>query len=327
MNRLRILCALAVPVLVTPIALLAQVVETSTGVIEFLGLEKWTPKMIQGRLGYTSADQLHYCAADLNKIGFPDAAVFGYSDHGRRYTVITVVEPQRAADVVYGPRPARHISIPEPWQALRKAVQDPKFLEGGVLDYARTLPGARTDQPPLADGTAQDWWPALHVQNGEADYKQAREVLSAADDPGERAVAAVVLMNFADHDGAWHSLVKGLRDPESLVNATCLQGLNSLATYLPRKVGWASVQSDMVRILRGTNLFAFPFLLKVLTVTKIEPTLARPLLGHGGGRIVLAYLRAVHQDEHNIAHGFLVQLHGSDLGNESSPWETWVASL
>ena len=51
----------------------SQVVETSKGKVEFIGLEQWTPQMIQAKLGYSSTEALHLCAADLRKIlGFPD---------------------------------------------------------------------------------------------------------------------------------------------------------------------------------------------------------------------------------------------------------------
>jgi hypothetical protein len=305
----------------------AQVIRTSVGSVEFLGLEKWTPGQIQQRLGYTSSDQLHYCAGDLKKLGFPEVAVVGYSEHGHRNAVVTVVEPQRAAEVVYKPSPSQHLSLPAELESLKKITKQPGFLEGGILDYGRTLPGAFADRPWLADGTPQAWWPTLRGLCKASDFKRARQILEKCDDPDARAIAAIMLMNVASEDPAWRSLVSGLRDPDTLVQATCLQALNSLATYHPRKVDWAPATSDLVHLLHGTDLFAFQFLLKVLSVTNIDPALSRPLLGHGGARLAIAYLRAEHDEQRDLARTFLIQMHGHDLGSDPTPWEDWAARL
>jgi len=326
-KRHRVVFSLLLLLLIIPPTLQGQVVKTSSGTVEFLGLEEWTPKLIQERLGYKSADELHFCMNDLKKAGFADAAVVVYREQGRRYTVITVVEPQYAADVVYGARPEREISVPKSWEPLRRVVEDPRYLEGGVLDYASTLPGARAVQPPLADGGPQDWWPALRARAEQADYEKAQEALNHAADPVDRAAAALVLMNFPDRHAAWQNLIRGLRDPEIRVSATCLQSLHSLSTYVPRKIDWAPVLSDIGYLLRGTNLFAFRLFLNLLTLTHVDPAFARPLMENGGGRLVLAYLRAGHQAERDAAHAFLVQLRGGDLGNDPSAWATWIQNL
>lgn len=307
---------------------LGQVVYTSKGAVEFFGLEKWTPDEIQKKLGYKSPDQMHYCAADLQKLGFADASVVGMSANGRRLTFVTVIEPQRKAEVVYRDRPTRHIPLPENWDALRKAIATPDFLGGGVLDYVRTLAGADTTQPWLAEGTPQSWWTNARVLNTDADFRKGVEVLSNEADSLSRSAAAVVLMNFANHDDAWRSLVRGLRDPDGKVNATCSQALNSMATCMPRKVDWLPARDDIEHVLRGTNLFSLRFLLKQLTATRIDPALSSSLLANGGGCLVLSYLRA--QEDHdarNLAHNLLVQLRGRDLGTKSGPWEAWINGL
>lgn len=295
--------------------------------MEFLGLEEWTPAQIEQALGYKSSDQLHYCAVDLKKLGFPEVAVVGYSTQGHRHYLVTVVEPQRTAEVAYKSPPSQHVSLPAGWENLKKVTQQPGFLEGGILDYSRNLLGALADRPWLSDGTPQAWWPTLRIYRKQSDFKLAQQVLEQADDPDARALAAMVLMNFASEDTAWHSLVSGLRDPNNLVQATCLQALNSLATYHPRQVDWAPATSDLVYLLHGTDLFAFQFLLKALAVTKIDPVLAGPLLGHDGARLAIAYLRAEDGENRDLARRFLAQMHGSDLGSDPTSWENWVARL
>jgi hypothetical protein len=326
MNR-SISLALVGLLAISPFAAHAQVVPTSKGSVEFLGLEKWTPAEIQKRLGYTSPDQLHYCAADLKKLGFPEASVFGYSEQGRRFTVVTVVEPQRADEVIYKTRPSAHISLSPQWQKLASITKDSAFLEGGILDYSRNLAGALADRPWLSDGTPQKWWPLVQSFDKESDFRQAQRVLGQADDPNARAAAAVVLINFSSKDAAWRNLISGLRDPDNLVQSVCSQALNSLATYHPRKVNWATSIPDLTDLLHGTDLFAFQFVLKTLSATEVSPALAGPLLSHGGARLVIAYLRAHHEDQHDIAHQFLVGIAGRDFGTDPGPWENWIAHL
>lgn len=306
----------------------AQVVRTSKGAVEFFGLDKWTPQEIQSKLGYSSPDQMHYCAADLKKLGFADVSVIGASENGRHYSFITVVEPQRRSDVVYRAEPTGHVAPPPSWESLRKAVSTPDFLSGGVLDYARTIEGADKRQPWLADGEPQPWWNEVRALDTESQYRLALQVLKDETDPTVRAVGAIVLMNFASHDEAWRSLVGGLRDPNVTVRTTASQALNSLATYMPRKVDWRPVSKDIANVLRGTNVFALRFLLKELTTTQIDPALSSRLLGNGGGRLVLSYLRA--QEDHearDLAHRFLVQLRGADLGTDSEDWAAWINQL
>jgi hypothetical protein len=326
-QRSALLTSLFCLVCLTDITASAQVVQTSRGSVEFIGLERWTPALIQQRLGYTSPDQLHYCAIDLKKLGFPEAAVVGYSEHGHRVTVVTVVEPQHASEVVYKPRPSQRVPMPAEWKNLESIVNEPGFLEGGVLDYSRILPGALTDRPWLSNGTPQTWWPAVQAFRKESNFALAEQVLDHSDDPRARTLAAVVLMNFASEDGAWRSLVSGLRDPDELVQAACLQALNSLATFHPRKVNWAPAVSDLVDLLHGTDLDAFQFVLKTLIATSVDSALASSLLTHGGARLAIAYLHAEHEEQRNLAHIFLVVIAGRDLGNNPVFWENWVATL
>jgi hypothetical protein len=305
----------------------AQVVQTSAGTVEFIGLEKWTPTEIQHRLGYVSPDQLHYCAADLKKIGFPEVAVVGYAKNGHRNFVVTVLEPDRAGEVNYKSHPSRKISLQAKWNDLKRIVKEPHFLEGGILDYGRTLPGAITARPWLSDGTPQTWWTTLREFRSDSDFQQAHEILQTSDDRDARAVAALALMNFSSADAAWRDLVSGLRDPDDLVQSTCLQALNSLATFHPRKVDWTPALSDLTALLHGTDLFAFQFVLKALTATKIDTSLASPLLGHGGARLVIDYLGATNDDDRGFAHAFLVAIAGRDLGSDPSSWVSWVEHL
>ena len=54
---------------------------------------------------------------------------------------------------------------------------------------------------------------------------------------------------------------------------------------------------------------------------------ARPLLRSGGGRMLLPYLRAKHEDERTLSHGLLARLSGKDFGYDDARWSAWMASI
>jgi hypothetical protein len=304
-----------------------QVRRSTIGTVEFIGLEQWTPELIQRKLGYQNADGLHYCAQDLKAAGFPDVSVVGYMEDGRRYSVVTVLEPSRAHDALYLKEPRGTVRAPAHWSDLRALLQDPQLLSGAVLDYGRTLPTASQNQPWLADGLAQPWWEAARQLDNATDLRNALRVLPNDADPLGRITAAAVLMNFPAEDSAWRALFHGLRDHSENVRTVCFQALNSWATYAPKRVDWNPAQNDIAIILRGTNLFAFPFALKTLTVTHIDATLARKVLRGGGARLPLAYLMATHGRERELGRGFLIQLRGRDLGDNAEPWRAWISAI
>ncbi len=144
-----------------------QVVETSSGKVEFIGLKKWTPKAIQEKLGYSSSDQLHYCAAELKKIGFPESSVMAYREDGKRYTVITVVEPQRVGQIQYRPKPLSSLRTPDEWRDLIQLVEEKKHLNG-LLNYGSTLKqGVSTINPEIP---AEPWCKLLQQRRSNKDY-------------------------------------------------------------------------------------------------------------------------------------------------------------
>jgi len=301
------------------IAAHAQVIETKKGPVEILGLEESTPESLQAKLNRLPDGELHYCAADLKTGGFPEASVIIHVETGPKlYTVVTVVEPKRAAEVAYRPRPERQIEVPAPWAALRDVVHS-----GPVSLYRYSaIPSAAP-----ASGPSPGWWPALRALDSETDYGKALEALGGSRDPVDRAIAAMVLLNFAGRDGAWQALAGGLRDPDTSVSGVSQAALSSLRAHAPRKVDWAPAAAELAAVLHGTNLFAFQDLLQALGATGIDPQLAAPLVGRGGGRLVLAYLRARHADERNAAHSLLVALRGADLGDQPEIWEAWISTL
>lgn len=206
------------------------------GSVEFIGLESFTPETIQQKLGYTSIDQMHFCAQDLKAAGFPEVSVFTYRENGKRYTVVTLLEPARAQDVKYLPAPRETMQSFRYWSALETTARDPQLLSGPVLDYGRTLPGASQAQPCLSDGFEHSWWKIARRYNSAKDLSNAIRALNGAAEPHSRTTAVLVTMNFPHIDKAWYALARGLRDADANVRALSFQALNSWATYFPRKV-------------------------------------------------------------------------------------------
>jgi hypothetical protein len=301
-----------------------QVIETSTGKVEFIGLEKWTPKIIQEKLGYSSPDQLHYCVVELKKIGFPESSVVVYRQQdGKKYTVITVVEPESAGQVRYRLKPSGSLSIPDEWKELVQLVEEKKHING-LLDYGSTLGQRSKINDP--ENSVEPLWKLLKQRRSIKDYRIALKRLADDGDYRNRVVAAMILTNFATRDAAWRALMEGVRDPDFWVSADSTQALITLTKYVPRRVNWSPVASGISYILSGTNLYALPHVLETLSKTNVSRKLAKPLFG-GGGRMVVAYLKASHERERSLAHQLLVQLSGRDLGFDNSRWASWISSL
>ncbi len=180
---------------------------------------------------------------------------------------------------------------------------------------------------PLMSGEDTTWWRLLQRRQSQRDYESALKTLEEDHDYLHRAVAAMILTNFAHRDAAWLALMEGVRDENAVVNAVCMQALITLAYYVPRRVDWSSAAFSVRHVLNGTNLFALPHVIETLLKTEIESKLAGALLKDNGGRMLLAYLRAKHEKERVLAHRLLVQFRGSDLGFDENPWGTWIASL
>jgi hypothetical protein len=162
---------------------------------------------------------------------------------------------------------------------------------------------------------------------GEWTFDTAVAVLNGSRITADRAAAAKALRNFPERDGAWLALASALRDPEDTVSMGASGSLQWMRMHSVRKIDWSPVADDLKATLHGTNLFTYNELVRTLTATGVEPSLARTLLSDGGGRLLLACLRAQHADEHDAAHALLAQLRGADLGTDARQWETWLSTL
>ena len=84
--------------------------------VEFIGLEETTQKWAEGHLERLPDGRIHYCADDLKQAGYADASVVIHiGTDNTMFTVVTVVEAKRAAEVQQRPRPDGDVAKPAEW--------------------------------------------------------------------------------------------------------------------------------------------------------------------------------------------------------------------
>lgn len=313
-----------------------QVIKTPNADIEFIGLKKWTAQDLYNNIVAANPGKpFHACAVYLtDTLKFADASVTMDMSQGRLYTIVTVVEPQFASRIHYRESPkvaqpanARFSSLAEIYRSYPNEYMIALQLAGyqfGKPDYDVSKAGLGLDEETIA--VVKRVWQALEILNTPKDKALALEVIDNDADYLNRVPAVTVLGNFLDSDSTWQSLIDLFRDKDSRISSSATGLLVAHAQVQKRLVDWASATSTLRALLDGTNLFAFVPTVKILTVTKVSPKLASPLLKDGGA-LLIDFLKANRQNEKDLAHGLLVQLAGQDLGYDSVKWSAWIKSL
>jgi hypothetical protein len=323
-------------ILGTPTALTAQVVQTPEGTVEFIGLNRWSVLMIQDSMAvHAPGKPLGQCAAVLKQLGFVSAsAMQREGPDGQRRTVVSVVEPQHADRIQL--RRVAGDSLPNSaaWQpgidiysghnhAFQSAIQwrglwlqQDTAIVGQILQLA----GDRATQ-------VQDFWEFLDNHRGLTDLEKALHTIATDRNRTNAAVAAAILTNFPDEPQAWWALIDAHRDSREHVAATASQAMRGLLMAGPREIDWKPAAVTVRALLDGTNVFVLESVLSALASTKITPELAPVLLRDGGADLVLARLRATDERTRKTAHAFLVQISGTDHGEDAAAWAAWIESL
>jgi hypothetical protein len=304
--------------------------------LELIGLKRWTVPMIEDSLRrYAPTDSLlsHACAAILRqKLKFADASVVYYTSSVddkpmKPYLAVTVVEPQDSVLIRYrGPfrdsLPARRA-----WAPIRTVFEKHNMVFQQAVQRSDFL---WSDAPlRAADSALAPALPLrryLQAHRAPKDRRLALAVLASDGNSANRIAAAVLLANFSNSDSVWWALTDALRDPNGQVSGTAAQVLFALTRRAPRRVDWAPATQSLRAILDGTNLFAHNQLMEVLAATQVDPALARPLL-KDGGYIILAKLGSEGMAERQASRRFLVQMAGSDLGDDPRAWREWLRGL
>lgn len=328
MHRMKFVLAFA---LFPTVSTLAQVIQTPKGPVEFIGLTSWSPQKLYDTLQVIAPNKpIAACAADLRfKLGFADASVVLDYDNGKLYTLITVVEPRFASRLKYKSAfPDTAAPIKE-WSAAF-SLFDPhpndffmalQFYPSRSVDTIFSLVKDFADSSTVAKA-----WQTLELYNTLSDQELALKALLSDGNHKNRIISVAVLTNFLQVDSTWWVLIDALRDPDGRVSGLASSVLLKTTSTAKRKVEWFPVALSLRAILDGTNLFAFPQTLQMLTNTHVSPDLAKSLL-KGGGDLVLAYLNASRSKERELAHRFLTQLAGKDYGVDPHKWKAWIDSL
>jgi hypothetical protein len=316
----------------------AEVVETPEGTLEVLGLESWTVEKIRLALAERFPGvPPELSAMALGELGFPSVSIQSeLRPEGRTYTVITLVEPERADRVRRkAPFPSSRVPLAA-WQDMVDLVsKQPGSLQVVAAFFPAVGPGVAIPDAALETGpadpkTVRRLWKLVESRRSEADRDLALWALANDPNVWNRATAAVLLANFPDRDLTWWTLLDAQRDPAGIVSAIAGQVLQGLSRRAPRKVDWQPALGSVRALLDGANLFAFDTTLDVLVATGLSPDFSRELLRAGGADLVLARLGARHEPVRKSAHGFLKYLSGKDLGTDAAgiaAWRTWLDGL
>ena len=133
-------------------------------------------------------------------------------------------------------------------------------------------------------------------------------------------VAAAILANFTESDLTWWRLTDALRDPDARVSRTAQSVLNTIVDAKPREVNWSPAVHSLQHLMRGTNLFAYNTVLKMLPRTGLDQALASQLLTDGGSDVLAAYLDAEFGKVREFGHEFLSTV--ADVDDSPSPdWQ------
>lgn len=332
----RFILTLVGVILVSPATLPAQVVETPEGAVEFIGLQRWTIPMIQDSMAvHAPGKPLGQCAAVLKELGFVSAsALLSEGPDGTQRTIVTVVEPDRADRILLRIPEGDSLPNAREWQrgieifSEHNRAFQPAIQWRGLLLQQDTTSIAELLQ--FAGGRAaqiQAFWRFLDQHRNQADLEKALYTLAVDRNGTNAAVAAAILTNFPDEPRAWWALLDAQRDSREYVAATASQAMRGLRMAGPREIDWTPAAHAIRALLDGTNVFVLEGMLDVLASTGVKPELAPALLRDGGADLVLARLRAADEGTRTTAHTFLVQISGTDYGEDPVAWAAWVDSL
>jgi len=316
-----------------------QVLAGPQGPVEFIGLERWSaPELLEAIQRIDPDQPLHACAITMkSQLGFADAAVtahydsysleFLMSDAAVPYLVIVGVEDH--ARVRYIPAGADTVDLPEPWQSLKSEAEE----NFATLVVATEMFHSRHDIETLRQRTEfygfdptdlDPIWKRIEALAGDQDRLLAQEVLANDASWSSRATAASVLVNFTEHDAAWHALMSAMIHPEVRVQGAAEAVLKGwIHSERVRPVRWDAASETVLALLDGTNPFVFPLVLRVLAATEIGSAFGRQVIREAPD-LLLAYAGAEHELTRESAIDLLEIVSGEDYGANPEAWSEWL---
>jgi hypothetical protein len=106
-----------------------------------------------------------------------------------------------------------------------------------------------------------------------------------------------------------------------------MHALHALHTGYDRRIDWAPAEDALRALLDGTQLFAFPGVLDLLTTTADPAWIRSVLLPGWQSRIALQMLHSINPADRQRARRFLTAVHGTDLGHDPEPWGSWLRRM
>jgi hypothetical protein len=325
----------------------------SNRTVEIIGLRSWTADMVRDSLKKYAPDDgidSDAAAANLrNLLGFADAATSVHTvvfDEDDKATItLAVREPGDSARVHYAPQTLDSTPQRPEWQSIAQALSDTSgrmlpiiaaaHLDGlSRLVVDSTVRGRKhTHREGYAFESRSDSLAIMPVlasiaeKKTPADYDAAIQTIKSSTSEADRAVAALILANFPDRDGAWRALLDAAVGREQGRDAFIAQhALISMSQRAPRVVDWSPSTATIHDVLDGTALAALAPLATALAATGASPSQAAKYLANGG-EMLAAYVESDNPDIRDPAHDLLVKLRGEDLGFDPGPWREWIRGV
>jgi hypothetical protein len=332
----------------------ARVDLDSSRTVEIIGLRRWTADMVRDSLKkYAPDDGLDSdaAAADLrNLLGFADAATtvhrVVFDEDDKATITLAVREPGDSARVHYDPQTLDSMPQRAEWKELARALNDTAGRMLSIIAAAHldglsrivvdsTVHGKTHShregyafESPADSLAVMPTLASLAAKKTPADFDAAEQTIRNSASEPDRAIAALILANFPDRDGAWRSLLKAAVGREQGRDAFIAQhALVALSDRVSRPVDWSPSAATIVNVLDGTALAALAPLAKALAATGASPAKALAYIGPNGGEMLTAYVESDNPDIRDSAHDLLVKLRGQDLGFDPGPWRAWIKTL
>jgi hypothetical protein len=322
--RIRLFFATLVLV-VAPCTLPAQ--RSGTTVVEILGLRDWTRQMVEDSVakyqpGISLSD--HACAVILrDSVGFADAASMTmFSGGDTTWSVLPVVEPRLRDRVRFRTYATERPKVAV-WADLFAILEADRAAMNGLQHPAVLLGGADSASGGHIPASTLELRRRLRRHDSRRDWALARDAILNDGNPRNRAVAALVLSNFARRDSAYYLLAEGLRVSDAGSMAAEMV-LSALAQHDPRRVDWRPAEGALTALVGGTNLFVYTSVLNLLAATQVDPVLGLRL-ARANPELLMDHLTAKNPYSPPPARRFLVHVRGRDLGRDPAPWNAWLA--
>ncbi|MGE3799847.1 MAG: hypothetical protein AB7H80_02390 [Candidatus Kapaibacterium sp.] len=345
---MRIALTLTLLLLGTSSILKAQVVQTPSGPLEFIGLKNWSAQQLWDSIYARYPDEgAHACMSVLREeFGFQDALVVLFPEDDSMRWVAFVSEEGDPDNPFVLEKPQVAHPLDSKWREVHDLLTQKRFLsQVASSSYPYRLKGMNDTAWIVADSWGsnlipygygeelasidsnmlQRVWMFWEGLNSEKGRDELLNILSNEGNDTARQMAALALVNFYDDMTVRKKLVEAFRDPYQSVGANAALVLQIWNQHFPAPVDWNPVLPIFRRILAGE---ASSHLMTVMTLAKnsSDTTFGIKLL-KGNTDFVLAMLQSKTLQIQTSSHDFLQTVLRVDLGMNPEAWKEWVQKV